>query len=668
MCFICSSTQTFDPQRHTAEEGRSFAALTETTDAAASLLTTYVMSVGDSFSGTISTDGDRDWISITLTAGETYQISLNGSDSGSGSLSDPFLRLYDSTGTFITQDDDSGTSLNAALTYTAATTGTYYISAGAWADYVTGTYQLSVSEAATPTPGTQVTGTLDELADFLISGYWEADGDAARSFDTSGDNQITVNLTGLTAAGQQLARWAFEAWERVADLVFVETSSSAADIVFDDSDSGAYATSVTSGSTILSSTVNVSTDWLSSSGTVINSYSLQTYIHEIGHALGLGHLGDYNGDASYGSDETFTNDSWQVSVMSYFDQEDNTSITASFAYVASAMMADILAIQELYGTPDANGSETAGDTVWGANTTLTDSYLYDVFAALDGRSTTNMNADAAITLTIYDVGGTDMLDFSNNTTNDRIDLNDESYSNVSGLTGNVAIARGTVIENVIAGSGNDTLIGNEADNLMRGGNGADTISGGDGNDTLSGGDSSNDLRDVIYGGNGDDRIDGGYGNDELRGDAGNDTIEGGFGVDTVIGGVGNDVLTGSAWSDEVFGGEGEDFINGGFGSDRVNGGDDGDRFYHLGIFDHGSDWIQDYDASEGDVLVFGQAGATIDQFQVNFTETTNAGTAGVEEAFVIYRPTGQIMWALVDGGAQDEIILRLGGVDHDLLA
>jgi Ca2+-binding RTX toxin-like protein len=248
---------------------------------------------------------------------------------------------------------------------------------------------------------------------------------------------------------------------------------------------------------------------------------------------------------------------------------------------------------------------------------------------------------------------------------------------ISGGTGNDTLEGGGGDDTLDGGEGADTLDGGQgSDRLdggagndnMSGGDGADTLIGGEGDDTLSGGDSENDVRDVIYGGLGNDSIDGGYGNDELRGDEGDDSIEGGFGVDTVIGGVGNDVLTGSAWSDEVFGGEGEDFINGGFGSDRVNGGDDGDRFYHLGIFDHGSDWIQDYDASEGDVLVFGQAGATIDQFQVNFTETTNAGAAGVEEAFVIYRPTGQIMWALVDGGAQDEIILRLGGVDHDLLA
>ena len=215
-------------------------------------------------------------------------------------------------------------------------------------------------------------------------------------------------------------------------------------------------------------------------------------------------------------------------------------------------------------------------------------------------------------------------------------------------------------------AGDDTLNGNGYGDSLMGGDGADVINGGGGDDTISGGDTSADLRDVVYGGNGDDSIDGGYGNDELRGDAGNDTIEGGYGADTVIGGDGNDVLTGSAWGDDIFGGDGNDFINGGFGHDRVNGGTSADRFYHLGVEGHGSDWIQDYDAEEGDMLQFGGTGSLSD-FQVNLTETANAGEAGVEEAFVIYRPTGQILWALVDGGAQDSINILIGGEVFDLV-
>ncbi|WP_417819145.1 calcium-binding protein [Tritonibacter scottomollicae] len=223
-------------------------------------------------------------------------------------------------------------------------------------------------------------------------------------------------------------------------------------------------------------------------------------------------------------------------------------------------------------------------------------------------------------------------------------------------------------DNLSGGSGNDTILGGIGNDTLDGGDGLDSLVGGDGDDIIIGGDSESDLRDMIYGGAGNDSIDGGFGNDELRGDEGNDSIEGGFGVDTVIGGAGDDVLTGSAWSDLVYGGGGSDFINGGFGSDRVNGGSGADRFFHLGIADHGSDWIQDFHNDDGDVLVFGDTGATIDQFQVNFTETANAGESGVAEAFVIYRPTGQIMWALVDGGSQDELVLRISGNDFDLLS
>jgi Ca2+-binding RTX toxin-like protein len=197
--------------------------------------------------------------------------------------------------------------------------------------------------------------------------------------------------------------------------------------------------------------------------------------------------------------------------------------------------------------------------------------------------------------------------------------------------------------------------------------GSDTLTGSAGNDTLTGGTTEADLRDVIYGGVGDDLIFGGYGNDELRGDDGDDTIEGGYGVDRVIGGAGDDVLTGQAWSDELHGGTGNDFINGGFGYDRVNGGDGADQFYHLGNAGHGSDWIQDYDASEGDVLVYGAAAEKAD-FLVQRAATTGAGSASVDEVFVTHISTGVLLWALVDGDAQTELNVKAGGVTFDLLS
>ncbi|MEY8840720.1 hypothetical protein AB9K41_16990 [Cribrihabitans sp. XS_ASV171] len=254
----------------------------------------------------------------------------------------------------------------------------------------------------------------------------------------------------------------------------------------------------------------------------------------------------------------------------------------------------------------------------------------------------------------------------------QLDLGNLPYRPFEG-DGEDNVLRGDLTRDALSGlEGNDVLDGRAGDDRLIGGDGLDTLIGGDGDDQLIGGESEDDLRDVIYGGDGNDEIDGGNGNDELRGDAGNDTVTGGFGTDTVIGGAGDDALTGEAWSDVLFGNDGDDFLNGGFGYDRINGGADADRFFHLGVADHGSDWVQDYNAAEGDVLVFGQS-ATADQFQINLAHTASpdgerSGDDDLQEAFVVYRPIGQIMWALVDGAGQDQINLQMGGEVFDLTA
>ncbi|MEY8841171.1 calcium-binding protein, partial [Cribrihabitans sp. XS_ASV171] len=238
---------------------------------------------------------------------------------------------------------------------------------------------------------------------------------------------------------------------------------------------------------------------------------------------------------------------------------------------------------------------------------------------------------------------------------------DDAGNGLGGRDGDDRIEGMGGADTISGGEGADILIGGAGNDDIQAGGGTDTVIGGEGDDFLYGSSAAfpltqADLRDAIFGGNGNDFVDGGLGNDELRGDAGNDTVTGGFGSDSVFGGDGDDDISGQALSDLMFGGAGEDFINGGFGFDRLNGGEGADRFFHLGLASHGADWVQDYDAGEGDVLVFGQMG-TDDDFQVNFAETANAGTAGVAEAFVIHRPTGQVMWALVDGAAQSQIML-----------
>ena len=58
---------------------------------------------------------------------------------------------------------------------------------------------------------------------------------------------------------------------------------------------------------------------------------------------------------------------------------------------------------------------------------------------------------------------------------------------MGGLVHNIGIATNTIIENAIGGSGNDTLIANDAGCTLTGGAGADTLSGGAGGDRLVGG-------------------------------------------------------------------------------------------------------------------------------------------------------------------------------------
>lgn len=117
-------------------------------DYAGNTSTTGTLGVGGAISGTVGSSGDIDWFQITLTAGHAYHFNLKGKDSGLGTLSDPYLELFDGAGNYIAFDDDSGAGRDSQMTFTAPSNGTYYLSAKAYASSGTGTYQLSASETA----------------------------------------------------------------------------------------------------------------------------------------------------------------------------------------------------------------------------------------------------------------------------------------------------------------------------------------------------------------------------------------------------------------------------------------------------------------------------------------------------------------------------------------
>lgn len=316
--------------------------------------------------------------------------------------------------------------------------------------------------------------------------------------------------------------------------------------------------------------------------------SYGTLLHEIGHALGLHHSGEYDGDDENGDPPTYevnaeyAQDSTQYTVMSYFSE---TKTGASHDNGASTpLLFDIEAIQMAYG---ANYTTRSGDTVYGYGSTAGNKALnFDVYDFED---------EDEPTFTIWDGGGIDTLDASGSDEEHYIDLHSGAFSDIGGSIANISIAARTVIENAVGGEDDDVLIGNSQDNDLRGGEGDDFIFGSDGS------------RDTFLH-NYEDK-------DVLNGEGGDDTISGRWGDDLIFGGSGNDRLDGDAGTDFIWGGEDDDLINGGKGEDNLNGAEGDDIIYgHQGGPDNPDDpsWLhEDTDwifGGDGNDKIFGGFG------------------------------------------------------------
>jgi serralysin len=312
------------------------------------------------------------------------------------------------------------------------------------------------------------------------------------------------------------------------------------------------------------------------------NYAYSTFLHEIGHALGLEHPQD-------GNVMPLDRDSLEYTVMSYRSFV-GASLTGGYTnetwgYPQSLMMYDIAALQHLYGP---NFSTNSGNTTYSWSPTTGEMFINGVGQGAPGAN--------RIFVTVWDGGGIDTYDFSNYETDLRVDLRPGHWTTTSAAqlaklhydgsqvaTGNIANALlyngdpRSLIENAKGGSGDDVIIGNDADNTLWGGPGDDELFGRAGDDRLVGGGGDDILRggpgnDVLLGGPGNDYLFGGGGHDELRGGAGDDVLLGGPGKDRLFGGGGHDELRGGAGNDHLVGGPGNDRLFGGPGNDRLIGG------------------------------------------------------------------------------------------------
>jgi serralysin len=379
------------------------------------------------------------------------------------------------------------------------------------------------------------------------------------SYVIDGNNVAFADFNPFSAAEQEMALIAIQGFNDVSNVNLVAGNGNSGQVTWASVNFGnnglfgfAY---YPSGSTVQGDI------WLNSgnplqAASALGNTGFQTYIHELGHALGLSHPD--NDPDNNANDPTNNN---QYTVMSYVGHPGQANVPfANQAWPITPMLYDIQAMQFLYGV---NTTTRTGNT----------NYISGP-GAIYGLSDGGTLANGLIgILTIWDAGGIDTIDASNQTASVTISLIPGTFSTIGTMANNVAMAYAVTvanevinyIENAIGGLAADTLTGNAANNVLNGGAGVDTLVGGMGNDTFvnphgdaitefSGGGTDTveinttfslgalaQVENIVLTGSANANASGNAAANRLTGNSGNNILNGNTGADTMAGGAGDDI-------------------------------------------------------------------------------------------------------------------------------
>ena len=205
--FISSNTWTANPTGKALRIAIKGTTAAKVDDCADDTTTTCSVSPGTPVTGDIEAAGDEDYFSLSVTSGVTYRIDVEGSPTNMGTLGNPYLFLHDASDTELAHNDDGGTGSNARLTWTASSTGTFYVFVGG-AFSSTGTYTLRVSAGSANNPATgapTISGTaqVGQMLSVATSGIMDADGLATPGYTYQWirvDGGTEADISGATAS------------------------------------------------------------------------------------------------------------------------------------------------------------------------------------------------------------------------------------------------------------------------------------------------------------------------------------------------------------------------------------------------------------------------------------------------------------------------------------